>query len=184
MEPDAAMAKPESPVEIRIAESATPEVLEAFGRLLPQLSSSAAPLTREALAEVIASPHNTVLLARDTKAAGRIIGTLTLVIFRIPTAMRAWIEDVVVDREARGRGVGEALTLAAVNLATQRGAKTSTSRRTDRDRPPTGSTKNPAFTSQYERLSLRAETRGVSGRRGARGLRTPPRSPGYPRRTA
>jgi ribosomal protein S18 acetylase RimI-like enzyme len=46
------------------------------------------------------------------------------VIFRIPTAMRAWIEDVVVDREARGRGVGEALTLAAVNLATQRGAKT------------------------------------------------------------
>jgi ribosomal protein S18 acetylase RimI-like enzyme len=124
MEPDASMAKPESPVEIRIAESATPEVLEAFGRLLPQLSSSAAPLTREALAEIIASPHNTVLLARDTHAAGRIIGTLTLVIFRIPTAMRAWIEDVVVDREARGRGVGEALTLAAVNLAKQRGART------------------------------------------------------------
>jgi ribosomal protein S18 acetylase RimI-like enzyme len=118
------MAKPDSPVEIRIAESATPEVLEAFGRLLPQLSSSAAPLTREALAQIIASPHNTVLLARDTNAAGRIIGTLTLVIFRIPTATRAWIEDVVVDREARGRGVGEALTLAAVNLAKQRGAKT------------------------------------------------------------
>jgi ribosomal protein S18 acetylase RimI-like enzyme len=118
------MAKPDSPVEIRIAESATPEVLEAFGRLLPQLSSSAAPLTREALAQIITSPHNTVLLARDTNAAGRIIGTLTLVIFRIPTATRAWIEDVVVDREARGRGVGEALTLAAVNLAKQRGAKT------------------------------------------------------------
>jgi hypothetical protein len=71
MEPDASMAKPESPVEIRIAESATPEVLEAFGRLLLQLSSSAAPLTREALAEIIASPHNTMLLARDTHAAGR-----------------------------------------------------------------------------------------------------------------
>jgi len=49
---------------------------------------------------------------------------LTLVIFRIPTAMRAWIEDVVVDSAARGRGVGEALTLSAVNLAKQRGAKT------------------------------------------------------------
>src|SRR5437588_15243 len=52
--------------------------------------------------------------------------------FRIPTALRAWIEDVVVDSAARGRGVGEALTTAAVNLAKQRGAKTIdlTSRRT------------------------------------------------------
>ncbi|MGH7303916.1 MAG: GNAT family N-acetyltransferase [Candidatus Rokuibacteriota bacterium] len=118
------MAQPEGPVDIRIAEAATPEVVEAFGRLLPQLSSSAAPLTREALTEIIASPHNTVLLARDTDAAGRIIGTLTLVIFRSPTAVRAWIEDVVVDGTARGRGAGEALTLAAVNLARRRGAKT------------------------------------------------------------
>ena len=118
------MAKSESPVEIGIADSATPEVVDAFGRLLPQLSSSAAPLTLEALAEIIASPHNTVLLARDTGAGGRIVGTLTLVIFRIPTAVRAWIEDVVVDEAARGRGVGEALTLAAVSLAKERGAKT------------------------------------------------------------
>src|SRR5207245_8197443 len=103
---------------------ATAEVVEAFGRLLPQLSSSAARLTRESLAEIIGAPHNTVLLARDPSAGNRIIGTLTLVIFRIPSAMRAWIEDVVVDDMARGRGVGEALTLAAVELAKQRGAKT------------------------------------------------------------
>src|SRR5206468_10210676 len=118
------MAKSESPIEIGIADAATAEVVEAFARLLPQLSSSAIPLTREALTEIIASPHNTVLLARDPSAGGRIVGTLTLVIFRIPTAMRAWIEDVVVDSAARGRGVGEALTLSAVNLAKQRGAKT------------------------------------------------------------
>jgi ribosomal protein S18 acetylase RimI-like enzyme len=65
-----------------------------------------------------------VLLARDTSDGNRIIGTLTLVMFRIPTAMRAWIEDVVVDDVARGRGVGEALTRAAVDLARRRGAKT------------------------------------------------------------
>ncbi len=118
------MSKPKSPVEIRIADAATAEVVEAFGRLLPQLSSSATPLTLESLAEIIAAPHITMLLARDPSAGDRIVGALTLVIFRIPTAVRAWIEDVVVDGAARGRGVGEALTLAAVNLARQRGAKT------------------------------------------------------------
>ena len=118
------MAKPASPIEIRIADAATAEVVEAFARLLPQLSSSATTLGSQALSEIIAAPHNTVFLARDPSAGGRIVGTLTLVIFRIPTAIRAWIEDVVVDDVARGRGVGEALTLAAVKLARERGAKT------------------------------------------------------------
>ena len=54
------MAKPNSPVEVVIADAATAEVVEAFGRLLPQLSSSAARLTRESLAEIIGAPHNTV----------------------------------------------------------------------------------------------------------------------------
>ena len=118
------MTQSDGTVEIGIADAATPEVVEAFARLLPQLSSSAAPLTREALTEIIAAPHNTVLLARDPGAGGRIVGTLTLVIFRIPTALRAWIEDVVVDDAVRGRGIGEALTLAAVSLAKTRGVKT------------------------------------------------------------
>ena len=118
------MAKPSSPIEIRIADAATAEVVEAFARLLPQLSSSATTLGPEVLREILAAPHNTVFLARDPSSGGRIVGTLTLVIFRIPTAIRAWIEDVVVDDVARGRGVGEALTLAAVKLAKERGAKT------------------------------------------------------------
>src|SRR6059036_2022971 len=112
------MAKSESPIEIGIADAATPEVVEAFARLLPQLSTSAIPLTREALTEIIAAPHNTLLLARDPSAGGRIVGTLTLVVFRIPTAMRAWIEDVVVDETMRGRGVGEALSREAIRRAT------------------------------------------------------------------
>jgi ribosomal protein S18 acetylase RimI-like enzyme len=52
------------------------------------------------------------------------VGSLTLVMFRIPTGMRAWIEDVVVDEAARGQGVGEALSRTAVNLAQQAGART------------------------------------------------------------
>src|SRR5438067_12231155 len=100
------MAKPNSPVEVVIADAATAEAVQAFGRLLPQLSSSAARLTRETLAEIIGAPHNTVLVARDPSAGTRIIGTLTLVIFRIPSARPAWSADVVVDVVARGRRVG------------------------------------------------------------------------------
>ena len=99
----------------------TGEAVEAFGRLLPQLSSSAPPLDAGALSAILAMPANTVLLARS---AGRVIGTLTLVMFPIPTGLRAWIEDVVVDEAARGQGAGEALTEAALRLAREAGART------------------------------------------------------------
>src|SRR5439155_2533932 len=113
------------PIEVTKASAATPDLVAAFVRLLPQLSSSAAPPTAEALAEIIASPCTSVLVARDLAAGGSIVGTLTLVLFRIPTGVRAWIEDVVVDAIARGRGVGEALTRVAVELAIGRGAQDS-----------------------------------------------------------
>jgi ribosomal protein S18 acetylase RimI-like enzyme len=106
------------------ADAATQELVEAFGCLLPQLSSSACPLDMESLAAIINAPTNVVLIARDFSAGGKIVGTLSLVTFRTPTAVRAWIEDVVVDSGARGLGVGEALVNSAVSLAKQRGAKT------------------------------------------------------------
>jgi len=112
------------PIEITIATEPTKEIVAAFERLLPQLSSSAKALGPEALAELITQGSNTLLLARDQSNGGKIVGTLTLVVFRIPTAIRAWIEDVVVDSSVRGRNVGEALTRKAIQLATERGAKT------------------------------------------------------------
>ncbi len=111
-------------VEVRIAERATQELVDAFSRLLPQLSSSAAPLTLHSLEAIVEAQSTTILIARDLSSGGQIVGTLTLVVFRIPTAIRAWIEDVVVDSGARGLGVGEALVTAAVNLGKQLGAKT------------------------------------------------------------
>jgi ribosomal protein S18 acetylase RimI-like enzyme len=110
--------------EVSVAKEATEELARAFARLIPQLSTTATPPDRQALAEIIAAPSNTVLLARDPSNGGEIVGTLTLVMFRIPTAVRAWIEDVVVDSCARGRGVGEALTEEAVRIAQSRGART------------------------------------------------------------
>jgi len=111
-------------VEISIADRASSGLIEALGRLLPQLSSSAPPMTLQALTRILDAPSNLLLIARDPQVNGRIVGTLTLVVFPIPTAIRAWIEDVVVDESARGRGAGEALVRAAVKLAAERGAKT------------------------------------------------------------
>jgi ribosomal protein S18 acetylase RimI-like enzyme len=99
----------------------TDEVVEAFARLVPQLSATTVPPDRAALERIAAAPAITVLLARN---GGKIVGTLTLVMFPIPTGLRAWIEDVVVDSSARGQGVGEALSKEAISIAGAAGART------------------------------------------------------------
>jgi ribosomal protein S18 acetylase RimI-like enzyme len=114
-----------SAVRVDAAAAATDELLAACHRLVPQLSSSSAPLTMAQLREIVDSPATVVFVARDGAApGGTILGVLTLAVFRIPTGVRAWIEDVVVDGGARGRGVGEALNRAALDEARRRGAKT------------------------------------------------------------
>jgi ribosomal protein S18 acetylase RimI-like enzyme len=100
------------------------ELREAFDRLTPQLSSSNPPPTDDELAAIVESPATVLLVARDPDADGRIVGSLTLALFRIPTGLRAWIEDVVVDGDARGRGVGEALNRHALDVARHAGART------------------------------------------------------------
>jgi ribosomal protein S18 acetylase RimI-like enzyme len=109
-------------MDVEAVEQVTPELVEAFDRLIPQLSRSSPPPDQERLGEIVASPACTVLVARDP--AGTIVGSLTLVVFPIPTGTRAWIEDVVVDEAARGSGVGAALNQAALDHARSRGAKT------------------------------------------------------------
>lgn len=111
-------------MEIEESHEVTDELLAAFERLVPQLSSSNPPPTRAELAEIVASPATVLLVARDPEQQRAIVGTLTLVLFRIPTGLRAWIEDVVVDNAVRGKGIGRALTLAAVQRAAEAGATT------------------------------------------------------------
>ncbi|MEP7023099.1 MAG: GNAT family N-acetyltransferase [Actinomycetota bacterium] len=108
-------------VEVEVLSEVTDEVTEAFGRLVPQLSRSAPPLSQAALTAVTVHDAITVLVARS---GGVIVGTLTLVMFPAPTGLRAWIEDVVVDEAARGQGAGEALSSAALDLAREAGART------------------------------------------------------------
>ena len=99
----------------------TAEVVAGLTRLLPQLSSTALPLSAEELEDIVASPSTVLFAARD---GDRVIGTLTLVLFRVPTGVRAWIEDVVVDEAERGRGISSALTRAALDRARREGART------------------------------------------------------------
>ena len=109
-------------VSVQEACAVDDELVDAFARLTPQLSRSNPPPSREELDKVVCSEASHLLVARDD--AGTIVGSLTLVLFRIPTGVRAWIEDVVVDEAARGQGIGEAVNREALRIAKDSGART------------------------------------------------------------
>jgi ribosomal protein S18 acetylase RimI-like enzyme len=111
-----------NPADVRIDEATvvTADLVAAFERLIPQLSSSPPPTPAE-LAMIVGSDSSVLLVARTS--GSDIIGSLTLALFRVPTGIRAWIEDVVVDEAARGAGVGESLVMAAVARAREAGAR-------------------------------------------------------------
>ena len=96
-------------VQIVHVERVDDELVEAFQRLIPQLSSSSPPPGPEHLAAIVDSPDTVLFVAR---VDGRILGSLTLAFYRIPSGTKAWIEDAGVDADARGHGVGEILNRA------------------------------------------------------------------------
>jgi ribosomal protein S18 acetylase RimI-like enzyme len=112
------------PSEIRVEEATEmfDGLVPAMAGLVGQLSRSSGAPTAAEVEEIVRSPACHLLLARE--GDGGIVGMLTLVVFRIPTGVRAWIEDVVVDEDARGRGVGAELNRAAIRLAGEHGART------------------------------------------------------------
>jgi ribosomal protein S18 acetylase RimI-like enzyme len=131
-------------LRVSAADEVTEDLVRAVHRLLPQLSGSARLPSGFEIDQIVTSQATTLLLARDdsllvpepgeTRAQGApeqaaepawpIVGMLTLVTFRVPTGVRAWIEDVVVDGGSWGKGTGEALVQAALELAAARGALT------------------------------------------------------------
>ena len=108
-------------VDVEVLSEVTDEVVEAFERLLPQLSTNAKRLDGAALSAIVATAASTVLVARIDE---EIVGTLTLATFAIPTGVRAWIEDVVVDEGSRGKQVASRLIDEAIKIARQAGART------------------------------------------------------------
>ena len=113
---------------VELITAATPEIHEAMGRLIPQLSRSAAPMSEADVQRFLSqdSVHLFAFRPDEADAQGNrpILGMLSLVTFEIPTGVRAWIEDVVVDEAARGQGAGLALVEAAIEHAKTVGART------------------------------------------------------------
>ena len=112
----------ESGIRIVEATGVDDALVSVMARLVPQLSRSNSPPDAATLEAIVGSEASVLLLALDEE--GAVVGSLTLALFRIPTGLRAWIEDVVVDEAARGRGVGEALNQEAIGRARAEGATT------------------------------------------------------------
>lgn len=110
---------------MRIVEvtTVTPELVGSIARLIPQLSTSATIPTAGHLERLVSDDASQLLVARDPTQQDRIVGTLTLILYRIPTGVRAWIEDVVVDESARRQGVGELLCREAIRRARSASAR-------------------------------------------------------------
>ena len=108
-------------MQIEIQSKFSEELLDAFTRLIPQLKISFPLLTRDELNSLLASDASTLMTARD-ESTGQIIGMLTLIVYRVPTGIRARIEDVVVDESMRGRGIAVELVQRALEIAREKGA--------------------------------------------------------------
>ena len=107
-------------MQIEVVTKADEKLREAFQRLVPQLTDKNPPPSLDLLTALVKSDSSTLMVARD--ARGRIIGALTLAVYRVPTGIRSIIEDVIVDKSARGQGIGEALTRRALEIAKEAGA--------------------------------------------------------------
>jgi GNAT superfamily N-acetyltransferase len=107
-------------MRIEAATEATPELLEALTALLPQLNPQLKPITMERLERVVADPATTLLVVRDGE---RIAGTAAVLLYATPAYIKARIEDVVVDENVRGKGVGEALVRRCIEVAREGGAE-------------------------------------------------------------
>jgi ribosomal protein S18 acetylase RimI-like enzyme len=107
-------------MQIELASLVTDELLDALTRLIPQLKISSPRLTRDDLAALLSSDAVILLTARSD--AGILVGMLTLIVYRVPTGVRARIEDVVVDESARGQGVAVELVQHALEIARAKGA--------------------------------------------------------------
>ncbi len=107
-------------MQIEIATQTTEELWDAFQRLIPQLTSNNPPPSRDDLTALVKSESSTLIIARADDHS--IIGAACVTVYRVPTGIRAVIEDVIVDASARGQGIGEALVRRCLEHAREKGA--------------------------------------------------------------
>lgn len=107
-------------MQIEIVTQADDELYDAFQHFIPQLTDNNPPPSLDNLAALLQDTASTLIVARHDN--GKIVGALTLAVYRVPTGIRSVIEDVIVDVSVRGEGIGEALMRRAIELAREKGA--------------------------------------------------------------
>jgi ribosomal protein S18 acetylase RimI-like enzyme len=107
-------------MQIELVDHITDELIDALTRLIPQLKISLPAPSRESVVSLFSSNAVTLLIARDE--TGDIIGMLTLIVYLVPTGVRARLEDVVVDEALRGQGIAAELVKHALEIARGKGA--------------------------------------------------------------
>lgn len=107
-------------MEILQVKKIASDIYEAFQRLIPQLDNTVPIPTKEKLIKIISSPSAYLFIAQDQN---KIIGTFTLIVYNTPTGDYAYLEDLVVDENSRGKGIGKKLILTALKIAKDKGVK-------------------------------------------------------------
>ena len=100
----------------------TDELMDAIARLMPQLKLRYSIPTRAEIEALVASNTSILITVRHPDEQSPIVGMLTLIVYRVPSGVRAHVEDIVVDESIRGQGVGEALVRHALSVAREAGA--------------------------------------------------------------
>lgn len=106
-------------IEIREVKQFGQRIYTSVLSLLKQLSPDAILPDEAHLNEIIESENSYLFVAELNE---QIVGMLTVVTYNIPSGMKTWIEDVVVDAELRGKGIGKLLTMHAIEFAKSTGA--------------------------------------------------------------
>ena len=95
-----------------------PGYLENINNLLSQLSDSVHTITEEELNSLLSSSQSHLYVLESD---GQFIGMTTLCLYQCPTGWKAWIEDVVVDQNHRGKGYGKLMVRKAMEECKNRG---------------------------------------------------------------
>ena len=92
----------------------TTKSVDEINALIPQLSSSAKPMTFARLLELTKDMRVPILVALDGK---KIVGIGMIITYNVLTEKRAWLEEIIVDEQYRGQGLGERISRALIEIA-------------------------------------------------------------------
>ena len=91
--------------------------LEIINKLLYQLDPKSSPLTRNSLKKILTQRNVTIIGCYKNNQPNSLIATISLVFYHTFSGYRCRIEDFVVDKNERGKGLGKRLLKMAIKIA-------------------------------------------------------------------